>query len=53
MERETEEKRHEGESGEVPVRGVVTERDTVAMRWVCEQGAMSVDQLWRAVWNKG
>ncbi|MGK5088063.1 hypothetical protein WDW86_10945 [Bdellovibrionota bacterium FG-2] len=32
-------------------RGVVTERDAGALRWVCEQGAMSVDQLWRAVWS--
>src|SRR5579885_3051500 len=31
-------------------RGVITERDRVACRWVCEQGVMSVDQLWRAVW---
>jgi hypothetical protein len=32
------------------VRGVVTERDLRALRWVCEQGVMTVDQLWRAVW---
>lgn len=30
--------------------GVVTERDKVACRWVCEQGVMTVEQLWRAVW---
>ncbi|MBI4129595.1 hypothetical protein HY464_02790 [Candidatus Peregrinibacteria bacterium] len=30
--------------------GVVTSRDRLACRWVCEQGAMTVDQLWRAVW---
>lgn len=32
------------------VRGVVTERDLEALRWICEQGIMTVDQLWRAVW---
>lgn len=30
--------------------GVVTRRDVVACQWVCEQGAMTVEQLWRAVW---
>lgn len=30
--------------------GVITERDKLACKWVCEQGAMTVDQLWRAVW---
>ena len=32
------------------VKGVVTERDLEALCWVCEQGVMTVDQLWRAVW---
>lgn len=32
------------------VGGVLTERDAIACRWVCEQGVMTVDQLWRAVW---
>ena len=32
------------------VKGVVTERDLLALRWISEQGAMTVDQLWRAVW---
>ena len=32
------------------VRGVVTDRDLDALRWICEQGCMTVDQLWRAVW---
>lgn len=32
------------------VRGVVTKRDASACRLVCEQGVMTVDQLWRAVW---
>ena len=31
-------------------RGVVTKRDAKACQWVCEQGVMTVDQLWRAVW---
>jgi hypothetical protein len=31
-------------------RGVITRRDALACRWVCEQGVMTVDQLWRAVW---
>ena len=31
-------------------KGVVTERDRIACRWVCEQGAMTIEQLWRAVW---
>ena len=31
-------------------RGVLTERDAKACLWVLEQGAMTVDQLWRAVW---
>lgn len=30
--------------------GVTTERDAIACRFVCEQGVMTVDQLWRAVW---
>ncbi|MGK5084868.1 hypothetical protein WDW37_16390 [Bdellovibrionota bacterium FG-1] len=30
--------------------GVITKRDALACRWVCEQGVMNVDQLWRAVW---
>lgn len=33
-----------------PKGGVLTERDALACRWVCEQGVMTVDQLWRAVW---
>lgn len=32
------------------IKGVVTERDLEAIRWICEQGVMTVDQLWRAVW---
>lgn len=32
-------------------RGVVTDRDREALRLVCEQGAVSVDQLWRGVWD--
>lgn len=32
------------------VRGILTARDRIACRWVCEQGVMTVDQLWRAVW---
>lgn len=32
------------------LRGVVTLRDGFACRFVCEQGAATVDQLWRAVW---
>lgn len=31
-------------------RGVVTDRDGLACHWICEQGAMTVDQLWQAVW---
>ncbi|MCC6278943.1 MAG: hypothetical protein LC102_01100 [Ignavibacteriales bacterium] len=31
-------------------RGVVTARDGIACRLVCEQGVMTIDQLWRAVW---
>ncbi len=34
----------------LPQGGVVTQRDVIAMRWVSEQGVMTVDQLWRAVW---
>ena len=30
--------------------GLVTPRDVSAMQWVAEQGAMTVEQLWRAVW---
>lgn len=30
--------------------GVVTDRDKIACRFVCEQGVMTVEQLWRAVW---
>lgn len=30
--------------------GVITERDRMACRRVCEQGVMTVDQLWRMVW---
>ena len=30
--------------------GVVTDRDKIACQWVCEQGVMTVEQLWRAVW---
>ena len=30
--------------------GVLTERDRTACLWVCEQGVMTVEQLWRAVW---
>lgn len=33
------------------VRGVITKRDRTACRWICEQGVMNVDQLWRAVWR--
>jgi hypothetical protein len=33
--------------------GVVTERDVAAMRWICEQGAMTVEQIWNAVWHSG
>lgn len=29
---------------------VITKRDAMACRWVCEQGVMTVDQMWRAVW---
>lgn len=32
------------------VKGVVTDKDLEALKWVCEQGVMTVDQLWRAVW---
>src|SRR3989338_4822122 len=33
-------------------RGVLTVRDAKACLWVCEQGVLTVDQLWRAVcWN--
>lgn len=32
------------------VRGIVTERDLLAMSWICEQGCMTVDQLWRGIW---
>jgi hypothetical protein len=32
------------------VAGVITRRDALACRLVCEQGVMTVDQLWRAVW---
>ncbi len=32
------------------VLGVATERDALACRFVCEQGVMTVEQLWRAVW---
>ena len=32
------------------VGGVIMERDIKACRFVCEQGVMTVDQLWRAVW---
>lgn len=39
-----------GRKKEKPARGVVTERDAQACRFVCEQGAMTVEQLWRAVW---
>ena len=38
--------------GGAVLRGVVTERDVGAIRWICEQGAMTVDQLWSAVWNE-
>lgn len=30
--------------------GVLTDRDRLACQWVCEQGAMTADQLYRAVW---
>lgn len=30
--------------------GVITKRDVKACRFVCEQGVMTVDQLWKAVW---
>ncbi len=39
----------EGSGGKGKVRGVLTARDRIACRWVCEQGVMTVDQLWRAV----
>jgi hypothetical protein len=32
------------------VKGVVTDRDLLALQWICEQGTMTVNQLWRAVW---
>lgn len=34
-------------------KGVVTSRDIAALKMVCEQGAMTVDQLWAAVWHGG
>lgn len=34
-------------------RGLVTERDLLALQWICEQGTMTIDQLWRAVWWSG
>lgn len=40
----------DGNGGKGKVRGVLTARDRIACRWVCEQGVMTVDQLWRAVW---
>ena len=30
--------------------GVLTKRDRLACLWVCEQGVMTVDQLWKAFW---
>lgn len=34
------------------INGVITEREKQACQWICEQGAMTVDQLWRAVWSR-
>jgi hypothetical protein len=31
-------------------KGIVTERDLIALQWICEQGTMTVDQLWRTAW---
>ena len=31
-------------------KGVITERDVLALQWVCEQGLMTIDQFWRAIW---
>jgi hypothetical protein len=36
--------------GKRKIAGVVTARDVKACLWVCEQGCMTVDQIWRAVW---
>ncbi len=36
--------------GKRKVAGVITPRDVKACLWVCEQGCMTVDQIWRAVW---
>lgn len=32
------------------VAGIITQRDIKACLWICEQGCMTVDQIWRAVW---
>jgi hypothetical protein len=32
------------------VAGIITPRDIKACLWICEQGCMTVDQIWRAVW---
>jgi hypothetical protein len=32
------------------LKGVITEREVLAMQWVCEQGLMSIDQFWLAIW---
>ncbi len=29
----------------------LTERDLLALQWVCDQGAMNVHQLWESVWR--
>lgn len=34
-------------------RGRVTEKDQQALRWIAEQGIMTVDQLWRGIWKTG
>lgn len=54
MEREL---KRESENSKIKVRqkrmsigGVITERDVKACRFVCEQGVMTVEQLWRACW---
>lgn len=43
-------KRTGSRGGKLRSGGVITKRDRIACRWVCEQGVMTVDQLWRAVW---
>lgn len=34
-------------------RQVVVDKDVLCCQWICEQGAMTVDQLHRAVWGRG